>query len=234
MDNEEVRDETPLEEQPVVVSPDPELSRQDDTDKADGDIAKRLKDTQAAFTKASQERAEERKRADALEQRLAQMEGMLTVLKDRPAAPEKQEVQTNPFEFLDDPYIKERFYEDADVPIKAMKQTVDIIGRALVARDLEWTETLKKFKDELLNQVNRPDPAIAAKIVELRKDPELANLDDKALAILAKRLPATETAERREYPGAAPSGSRRPAPPASDPAWDKAIKAKMKEIYGDA
>lgn len=228
MDNEaEIRDPT-AGESTQVVHDEKQLSDQDDNGELKG-TEKALRDTKAELTRLQQERAKER---EEFAERLARLEGTIGALKQVAESRQiqAQEEVADPFAFLEDAGLKEKFYEDAEVPIRAIKQTVSIIGRALAARDAEIERRLNEVKAELQKQFNRPDPEIAEKIAELRKDKELAGLDDKALFVIAKRFMRGEAEGKREYPGFAPTGARSPSGGADNSEFEKMVRAKLKEF----
>lgn len=225
--NAENRDAAVAEETPVVFDPAQLPDQEKDGEEVTG-TEKALKDTKAELTRLQQERAKER---EEFAERLARLEGTISALKQvaESRTEKPQDHVPDPFAFLDDGSLKERFYEDADVPITAIKRTVEIIGRALAARDAEIDRKLKELEGKVTYS-GRSDPALAEKIAELKKDPELASLDDKALLVIAKRFAKDqESSEWKEYPGSPPTGSRRPSGGMSDTEFEKAVKAKLKE-----
>jgi hypothetical protein len=183
MDNEEVGGETRPEESAG------ELSSQD------SGVEKQLKDTKAKLTQVTQERAEESR---AMTERIARLEGQLSAM----SAPKETQAD-DPLKFLDDEDLREKFFEDADKPISAMKTLAKVIGNAMVARDQYWREELDKVRTAL----DRPEPSVVEKVAELKADPDFAGLDNKALMVFAKRMLKEPEAEGG-YKGGPGGGSR--------------------------
>lgn len=224
--NADNRDAAVAEETPVVFDP-AQLPDQEKGEEVTG-TEKALKDTKAELTRLQQERAKER---EEFAERLARLEGTISALKQvaESRTEKPQDEIPDPFAFLDDGSLKERFYEDADVPISAIKRTVEIIGRALAARDAEFDRKLKELEGKLAYS-GSSDPALAERIAALKKDPELAGLDDRALAVIARRFAKdTDGSDRKEYPGTPPTGSRRPSGGSSDTEFERVVRAKLKE-----
>jgi hypothetical protein len=168
----------------------PELSNQGGDD-GDGDLAKRLKDTQAKLHEVTTERAREK---DGLIERLAKLEGMIEATRRT----ERETPQDNPLNFLDDPTLKEKFYEDADAPIGAIKRVAQEIAKVFPERDKHLLGLVEKMISEKLEAVaTRSDPAVNETIAALRRDPDFAKMDDKTLAVFARKLKR----KQKEFPG---------------------------------
>lgn len=205
------------------VADNPELSNQgDEGDDGEQNLGKRLKDTQAKLHEVTQERSKEKQE---LLERLARLEGMVTATRQQEAPPD------NPMAFLDDPGLKEKFYEDAETPIGAIKRAVQEIGKVFPARDQALLNQVEKMIAEKLEGfTSRADPAIKETMAALRKDPDFAKMDDATLTVFARKLKR----KAREFPGEV-GGSRASGGygDAASTEVEKMAEVWAKKMYGE-
>lgn len=143
--------------------------------------AERLKNTRDELLRVNQEKAELNRKLDELSGKL---EGVIQMTQ----AKAEQKDEPNPFAFLDDEETISKLYEDPKNMAKVLKQMVGYIGQTFSARDQALLEEVQK-------RVKDVDPerrALAAKMAELRKDPENAIFTDEQLVVLARREAAKE------------------------------------------
>jgi len=177
-------------------------------------LAEQLRAASAELTKIQQERAE-------LRERLARLEGAInSVVAARESG--RAKADEDPFAFLDSSDLREKFYEDAAVPIAAMKQIVGLIGRALAERDSMWREEIVKLR----GMINRPDEAVAEKIAELKADPRLAGASEDVLQAIAERM-VEKKPPKKEYPGTAPTSGRVATRSGLHPDDERAVREVM-------
>ncbi len=161
---------------------------------------KRLADTQRAFH-------ESREEAKALRDRLAKMEGMMEVMAAAPKATPAD--QPDPFAEVDDEAFWSDIYDDPKKLQRLTKKQIEVFGSTILAdrkaREAaeQRIEKMERSLAELREGVNKPDPATAAKIEQLRQDPDFKGVPDDVLAKIAKKLPVPSG-----YGGGPPSGGR--------------------------
>lgn len=197
-----------------------ELSNQGEED-GEQTLDKRLKDTQRKLHEVTQERAKEKQE---LIERLARLEGALQATQVRPE-PQPED----PLAFLDDQELKEKFFDDPERPIGAMKRVASEIGKILPMRDQALLARMEQMIAERMS-AKQVDPAIRDTMDSLRKDPDFAQMDDKTLAIFAKKLKP----KSREYPGNI--GGSRAASGTGDfgkSEVEEVAKKLMARIYGE-
>lgn len=137
----------------------------------DADQGKRVKDAQAALTKANQRAAESEKKLVELEAKLD------TVLKMRP--PEQKPPPENPLKWMDEPEFVEGLLDDPKNVQGALKRMVDFFGQTLEMRDRA-----------LFHEIETRDASVQSlrgKIAELKKDPDYEGFSDKQLATIARK-----------------------------------------------
>lgn len=214
----------PTQEEPVL---DPELSEEvtagevdpneeslrsteEDAGAAKGDegdsqidpkAEKRVKDAQAALTRANQEKAELKKRLELLD---AKLDGVLH-------ATQKPKDEPNPFGWIDDEKELEEVYSDPKNLAKREKRMLQTLVQVLETRDSALTEML-------LSEVKKVDPTrreLAEKVAELREDPDYEGFSEDQLVVLARKAAKSERKEtveenvqRDNFRGSA-GGSRR-------------------------
>lgn len=165
------------------------------TDDSNGDATepkgkeKALKDTEAAL----KERQAEFTR---LSQQLAEMKGQLTTLTQLQTQQAKHEEVKDWMEELN----SDNVVED---PLSAMKMVVNNLRK-------EIASVLSDRDAFLLSKVNSTsglDPEIKAKVDELRNDPDFADLPDKSILAMAKKLAVPKKAVMQPR-GSISAGSR--------------------------
>jgi hypothetical protein len=147
---------------------------------ADTVLSKRLKDTQAAYTRSQMELAELRGRLSALEAPVTKREDV----KD----------------WIDDYQVDDLEFGPKDTK-EMLKRLRSEVAQAIEARDqffLNKVENANPEVHELRDEIDR-----------LRQDPDLAKFDDKVLVVLAKKNKASrERREASERGPSAPGGRR--------------------------
>jgi hypothetical protein len=200
-----------------------ELSQQGektDGQGSDGNLDKRLKDTQAKLTETSQAKAD-------LERRLAQLEGKLEVLSTPREQGREPEKQPDPFAFLDSDDFDEKFLEK---PRETFKTVINILGNAFAVQEKRNKEQIERVRAE----VNRPSQEIAAKVAALKKDPDFADMPDSVLITLAKKgYGGGQGDGKREFPGGSTTQRRAQVSGGGDPENERAIREAFKKMYGE-
>ena len=186
-------------------------------------LAKRYKDTQAAYTKASQERADLKRQVEALQTQVN------TVIQMSGKDGEKK-TPSNPFAFLDDESVQEKLLDDPKNIAQAMKQLLYGVAEMVDARD-------KAF----ISRIESVDPSVRTmrdKIAELKQDPDYRDFSDSQLAVIAKKQTDKKVEKEEEednYQGPMGNGRRivRNKSSDKDSAEEKAINYWMSKIGYD-
>ena len=170
----EGEDEAPEEQ------PDEQSDESDDTAEEPAKLQKRLKDTQRAFTKKSQEAAELRKKLDEMEQ----LKGEIKAIKEMSVQKQEPQKEKSPFEFLDEEETASTLLDDPKNIISLQKKTLSGLAEILERRDKAMLSEIKK---QLGNVVSDEGRALAKKVSELRKDNDYSAFTDEQLAVIAKK-----------------------------------------------
>ncbi len=185
-------------------------------------LEKRFADTQRAFH-------ESREEAKALRERLAKMEGMMEVMATAPKATPAD--QPDPFAEVDDESYWSDIYDDPKKLQRLHKKQIEVFGSTILAdrkareaAELRIEKMEKEF-EALRAGVNKPDPALQARMNELRKDPDFEGVPDEILARVAKKLPAPSG-----YGGGPPSGGRVASKAGGDP-YSRHLTPEAKKRY---
>jgi hypothetical protein len=185
--------------------------------------SKRIKDQQAEITRLQQERAEFR-------EKMARLEGVVETLSK---GKEQSRQQEDPFSFLDSEDFQQEVLNSPDKALpRAMKAIIERTGDALIYQEKKFREEIERLKSDM----NRPSQSVMQKIKELKADPDYGTLDDKALAVIAKKqLAAAGTGRQaREFPGSPPKGGGRVAAKVdSNPEFEKEVSRIFNSIYGE-
>ena len=178
----EGEDETPEDDQPE------EGEKSDDTVEEPAKLQKRLKDTQRAFTKKSQEAAELRKKLDEMEQ----LKGEIKAIKELSVQKQETQKEKSPFEFLDEEETAQTLLDDPKNIISLQKKTLGGLAEILEKRDKALLSEIKKQLGSVVSDEGR---ALAKKVSELRKDNDYSAFTDEQLAVIAKKTIKTAPAK---------------------------------------
>lgn len=161
-------------------------SEKDSQDGAEGDpkLEKRLKDTQAAFTRKSQENAE-------LRRELSEIKGKLDAVIQLRGQRDEQN-QPDPLAFLDDPKQVETLLDDPENVARGLKTVVGAFGRTLESRDAALLKAVK----EIIANTGIQSP-VAVKVAEMKKEKAYEGLPDNVLEKIALNL-VNSTASKSE------------------------------------
>lgn len=184
-------------------------------------LKKRLHDTQTKVTEMGVQNA-------TMKEQLAELRGMVDVLKSGSTTKAQEEKVEDLLAFLDDPAVQESLLDDPKNVAATMKKLAATlkgeIANLLEARD-----------QAIFGEIERRDPSIRElknAVQELRKDPDLKDLPDSTLAILAKKgLKIEGAAPVRPVPGF--GGGRRVPAGASETELEKAVSAWEKRMGYD-
>lgn len=163
------------------IALDPDDQDTDDTDSQEDDEGsvegKRVKDAQAKMHEAT-------RRAAELEKAVEKLTGQVSTLTEIAAGRTSQQqpqAPENPFEFLDDPTVKESLLDSSDNVVGVIKRAVAEIGRTMHLRDQMF-----------LGELNKRDPSVQSVRQEIEKfrgeNPDLADLPDAKIAVILKKM----------------------------------------------
>lgn len=194
------------------------------------DYERRYKDIQSWSTKVSQKNKE-------LEAKLSEMSGKLEVLtqalskpKDDVVVEEKDPLDDiDPMDLLDKPENLKMILKDLKKGQNSgTKAIIDQITAIFDARDKALSEKFERYSPERIKQEELVS-AYKDEIEELRKDPDLAEMSDIALAKLAKKIANDdEDYETRLVPQI---GGRRVSYDSAKSKTEKEIESMMERIY---
>lgn len=186
-------------------------SHEDVEDEKDVSVLnKRLRDTQSAYHKKS----EELKRIQSeLDKVVGKVDLLATQATKKDEAPAE-----DPLSFLDDEELQTSLLDDGKNIAGALKKTVGALVGLLKSRDQYYDSRLKQGEA-------KSDPAYS-KVLELRKDKDYEGFSDDQLMVIAKKLVVNSEAEEEEIPrdayrGGAGRGSRVKTKPTSE--FDKHV-----------
>lgn len=196
------------------------------------DYERRYKDIQSWSTKVSQKNKE-------LENKLSEMSGKLEVLTQALSKPSEGKVveekdpldDIDPMDLLDKPENLKAILKDLKKGQNSgTKAIIDQITAIFDARDKALAEKFERYNPE---QIKREEFVSAYKdeIEELKKDPDLSDLSDLALAKIAHK---TSQKEEGYEPRFIPQiGGRRVSVDASKSRSEKEVESIMERIYKD-
>lgn len=187
-------------------------------------IKKRLKDTQAAFTRKSQENSELKNRMSALEGKL---EGVIAT-QHKPAEPKPE----NPFSFLDDEKQVETLLEDPKNVANAFKRVLGTLPDIFERRDKVLISEMKKMFGSVATDEGRE---VAAKVARMRQDSDYEAFSDEQLATLVKKSMKAQAAKKDKFRGGVGgSGGGARADDGSDDELEASANDYFKRLYGNS
>jgi len=177
-------------------------------------LAKRLRDTQAAFHQARQELAELKKKLEQVDELRGSVDAIIKMKDQTAAAPEEK--GEDPLSFLYDNRITEDLLTDPDKMVGTLRRVSDVFARAIVGLQRDLTQRVEEIKSAIEEQrvVSTADQKVISLVNELSKDSELAGLPRVRLIKIAQKILSnvgkSEETEGRtrvpEYPGSPPRG----------------------------
>ena len=184
-------DDLELEDEPATPDDDDSPDSEDevvdtDSDPKDSDepeskiTEKRLKDTQAALTKANQANAELRKKVSEVDELKGKLDLLLQQQREKQAPTE----EVNEFGFLDDEKETATLLDDPKNVASMLKKTLSGLAGILQKRDQHIIDQVRSMVDSTASDDGR---AVRAKISELRKDDDYKVFSDEQLTVLAKK-----------------------------------------------
>jgi hypothetical protein len=176
-----------------------------------------LRDTQAAFTKVTQERAQ-------LAEKIAELERAVEAIR-RQGNQAAQPTSRDPFEFLDSENFETEFLEK---PRESVKKIINTLGVILHGMHQDFESKIEAIKKEL----NRPPKTVLDRVAKLRQEhPELSDVPDDHLAKIVMVLGGQNSDEsgKKEWPGEA-GGGRRAAPRSSGDELNPKVREFMRRM----
>ncbi len=217
-----------LEDQPTDDGDQPENIGDDDKSDSgaqDSKITeKRLKDTQAAYTRKSQEHAE-------LQKKYAALEGKVDLLLQQSQSKPESKPE-NPFGFLDDEKEVETLLEDPKNVANAFKKVIGTLPDIFERRDKVLISEMRKMFGSVATDEGRE---VAAKVAKLRQDSEYDSFTDDQLTVLAKKSLKAQAVKKDKFKGGVGgSGGRVSRDGEGDDELEQLSNDYFKRLYGNS